>query len=52
MENDCERSEVVLVAFAGIASLVPDSTFQFMDGMQIQVKMALVACWEVEDNNK
>ena len=46
-ENDCEKPEVV-VAIAGIASPVPDSTFQCMGGMQIEVKMALVACWEVE----
>jgi len=51
MENECEKPEVV-VAIAGIASPVPDSTFQFPDNMRIEVKMALVACWKVEDNSK
>lgn len=47
MENDYEKSQVAGV-IPGIASPVPNSTFQFTDGMQIEVKMTLVACWEVE----
>jgi len=40
------RCDGEVVAVAGIVSPVLDSTFQFTDGMQIKIKIALVACWE------
>ena len=45
VEHDCEKFYLA-VAIAGIASPVANSTFQLIDGIQIEVKMASIACWE------